>query len=307
MAGASNVLDPVEAAHDDISRSKHLIASTLEDLTQHHSWLESYHREERRRAERLRRQDALRRLALKRQRAAWHARRIAVTVYAATRAAIAFIVTNGAAFAIWAAPRARAGGRQAWDLLRAGSSWSWRTGSALARDGFALAERAFAWSVQSSETAGILFRRWASARLAALGAYAAVRVEPAAKRTAVGWIRTRHRARRFAFTLERSLSHGWSKTQSAVARWIIEEAPELRHALAREAAAGAVRTRRTARNLWRASLRASADGWSWTVARAGRILETRDPAGHRALIVRPCTALVCVEPRRTKLPSVPAG
>jgi hypothetical protein len=64
MTGASDVLDPVEAAKDDISRSKRLIASTLDDLTQHHSWLESYHRDERRRAQRLRREDALRRLEL---------------------------------------------------------------------------------------------------------------------------------------------------------------------------------------------------------------------------------------------------
>lgn len=86
MTGASNVLDPVEAAKDDISRSKRLIASTLDDLTQHHSWLESYHRDERRRAQRLRREDALRRLELRRQRAAWLSRRFALATYAFARA-----------------------------------------------------------------------------------------------------------------------------------------------------------------------------------------------------------------------------
>lgn len=307
MAGASNVLDPVETARDDISRSKHLIASTLEDLTQHHSWLESYHREERRRAERLRRQDALRRLELKRQRAAWHARRVALKTYAATRTTIAFLVRNGTDFTIWAAPRAHAGAREAWRLISAASSRSWRAGHALARDAYARAEQAFAWSIQASDAAGIVFRRWAAARLSELRAHAAILAEPAAKRATVGWTRTRYRTRRLAFALETSLSHGWSRTQSAVSRWIVEEGPELRRAFAREMAAGALRTRLKARNLARAGLDAGTTGRSWLLSRASQVIEKQSAPQQRALIVRPCTALVCIGPVRTRLPSIIAS
>ena len=305
MSGASHIFDPVEAARDDISRSKRLIASTLDDLTQHHSWLESYHREERRRAERLRRQDALRRFERKRQRAAWHARRFAVKTYAVARATTAFLVRNGTAFAIWAAPRVSAGAHEAWSLLCAGSSWSWRTGSALARDGFALAERAFAWSVEASDATGLLFRRWASARLSELGARAAVVAAPALKRASIGWIRTRYRTRRFAFTLETSLSHGWSETQGAVSRWIMVEAPKLRRLLAREVTAGSVRMRVRAKRFSGAALKTAADNWTSAALRAKRLLERDAKANHRALIVRPSTALVCIVPWRAKLPTVP--
>jgi hypothetical protein len=145
MSGASNVLDPVEAAHDGISRSKHLIASTLDDLTQHHSWLESYHREERRRAQRLRRQDALRRLERKRQRATFLLRRFAVATYAAARVTTLFLVRNGTAFAVWAAPRVHALALVTLRFLSDGADWAWDTARVLARKGYNGAETAFVW------------------------------------------------------------------------------------------------------------------------------------------------------------------
>jgi len=133
MTGASDVLDPVEAAKADISRSKRLIASTLDDLTQHHSWLESYHRDERRRAQRLRREDALRRLELRRQRAAWLSRRFALATYAFARATAVVLMRNGRAFLTWAAPRAHALSRLMMRWISAGASWAWRAGLSLSR------------------------------------------------------------------------------------------------------------------------------------------------------------------------------
>ena len=54
MAGAMReIVDPVEVAKEGIGSSRRLIATTLDDLSKHHSWLESYHRDERLRAERL--------------------------------------------------------------------------------------------------------------------------------------------------------------------------------------------------------------------------------------------------------------
>jgi predicted deacetylase len=65
MAGAtSEAFDPVEIAKQDIGSSRRLIAASLDDLSAHHSWLETYHRDERLRAERLRRREILQRLEL---------------------------------------------------------------------------------------------------------------------------------------------------------------------------------------------------------------------------------------------------
>ena len=311
MTGASDVLDPVEAAHEDISRSKHLIASTLDDLTQHHSWLENYHREERRRAQRLAREDALRRLERKRQRAAWLLRRFATTALAVTRTTMAFLMRNGIAFAAWAAPRARAHTLTASSLLSAGLSWSWAwswaRGRSLARKGFEAAKTGFAWSVRTSEAAGVVFRRRMSANYSVLSAKAAVLAAPGRKRAAIGWTRTRLKARRFAFILATTLSDGWSKTQSAMSHWLTIESPRLGRVLATEIKAGTLRTRVQAEGVSRAALKASSDGWSWAALRARRILARGATSKHRALIVRRSTALVCREPQRTGLPAVLTG
>lgn len=221
MSGASNVLDPVEAASDGISRSKHLIASTLDDLSQHHSWLESYHREERRRAERLRRQEALHRLEQRRQRAARLLRRLAVNSVAATRATASFVAANGAAFAIWATPRARALTRSGLNQLSVSAAWSWQTTQLLAREGFQATATGFSWSVRTSDAIGIVFRRKLSAGFGVVSAEAAVLAAPGLKRAAIGWMRTRRGTRRLASVLERRLTVGW--TEAALrARRILE-------------------------------------------------------------------------------------
>jgi hypothetical protein len=201
MSGASDVLDPVEAAKHDISRSKHLIASTLDDLSQHHSWLEDYHRAERRRAERLRRKEALHRLELRRQRAAWILRRCTATTYAAANTATAFAIRHGNAFAAWAAPRARFLAWQGQRALSAAGAWSSRTAPLLAREGqaaatkgYEAAARGFAWSVQASDDAGIVFRRAASARANVLSMRLAEMTAPTHRRVAIAFARTRHRA-----------------------------------------------------------------------------------------------------------------
>jgi len=255
MSGASDVLDPVEAAKNGISSSKHLIASTLDDLTQHHSWLESYHRAERRRAERLRRQEALRRLERRRQRAAWALRRGAAISYARTRKGTAFVIRHGRAFAIWAAPRTR--------LALARSS---RAAKRLARDGVTLtkhglkaAKRGIARAVTASEDAGIVVPREASARFAVLSAQAAALAAPARRRGIIVWTRTRHRTQAQARTLETRL-------------------------------AGSV---------MRAALH--------TQQLFERYAPLQAPQTQRALIVRPSTALVCVEPPVARLPAIRAG
>lgn len=304
MTGASGVLDPVEAAKHDISRSKRLIASTLDDLTQHHSWLESYHRDERRRAQRLRREDALRRLELKRQRAAWLSRRVALTSYAFALTTAAFLVRNGRAFLTWVAPRAHALSRLILRWISAGASWAWRTGLSLSRIGLEASAAGLAWTIRASDQAGIVFRRQVSIYAALLSAEAAVRAAPGLRRGSIGWIRTRHRARRIVSTLEARASDGWSKTQSAVSHWLSVESPRLGRGLAGKVAAGTTQTRVLAAGLSRAAFKTGTDSWSWAALRVRQGLEKNVATGHRALIVRPGTALVCIEPRRGGLPAV---
>ena len=304
MTGASHVLDPVEAAKDDISRSKRLIASTLDDLTQHHSWLESYHRDERRRAQRLRREDALRRLELKRQRAAWLSRRFALATYTFARTTAAFLVRNGRAFLTWATPRAHALSRLMMRWISVGASWAWRTGLSLSRTGLETSAAGLAWTIRASDRAGTVFRGQVSAYAALLSAKAAILAAPGLRRASIGWIRSRHRARRLVSTLEAQVSDGWSRTRSAVSQWMLVETPRLRHSLARAATARLLRTRVQARRFSRAAFKTGGDRWSWAALRVRQALEKNAATGHRALIVRPSTALVCIEPRRGGLPAV---
>lgn len=265
MPGASNVLDPVEAAKNDISRSKHLIASTLDDLSQHHSWLEDYHRTERQRAQRLRRQEAMRRLELRRQRAAWTLRFYAVTTYAATRTAAAFAMRHGTALAVWIAPRAQALAWQAQSALSAGLSWSSAKASTLAREGgvaarigYRAAERGFARSVRASDDAGIVFRRVALARATILSARMAELAAPTHRRATIAFTRVRHHALAQARRLEARLTIS-----------VVRAAQDTQRLLERYTQGGG--------------------------ARKGR-----------ALIVRPNTALACIEPMRAHLPVIRA-
>jgi hypothetical protein len=334
VSGASDMLDPVGVAQDDIDRSKHLIASTLDELTRHHSWLESYHRDERRRAQRLRRQEALDRLELRRQRAAWLLRRFTVTALAAMRSTAIVLAQTAVAFwraareftlaaAAWTAPRAHALAAQ---LIRSlAASWSWfrRTALYLARTGFAGAAAGFAWTVQASERLGVALRKHLSAGFARTTAQAAVLTHPVRKRASAEWLRARHRSRRFTALGEARLASYWS--------WARAATPILaRRVVRRTAAKGATLSARlhndmTAVGVWahtqfRALMRAAAetvaDGWSrwrsWAERQAARLSAAYDSwrtpdRRHRALVVRRCTALVLIEPWRPRLPAVHGG
>ena len=321
VSGASDILDPVEAAQDDISRSKRAIASALDDLSQHHSWLESYHRDERRRAQRLRRQEALEALELRRQRAAWMLRRFAQTSLAVTRATAVFLARNGAAFLAWATPRAQALALLLARELSAALAWSWRTGRDLAHRGFEGASTGFAWTVRTSDALGLAFRQRLSTGAALLYAEAATRaqpvLQPAIKRASASWTRTRLRSKRLASTLQTRAADGWSRTRSRaplLARNAVTATSQGYARLAEKAAVVNARGRdrlsiafETARahsqDTARAGFKAASDAWSQAALRTRRILERRAPQ-HRALIVRQCTALACIEPPRTRLPVI---
>jgi hypothetical protein len=216
VSGASDALDPVEAAQDDIDRSKHPIASTLDDLRQHHRWLENYHRAERRRVQRLRRQEALYRLELKRRRTVWTLRRLTVVSLVLTRSTAAFLVRNGAAFMAWAAPRAHALALLLLRSLSAALSWSWATAVSLSRTGFERASIGLSWTVRTSDVLGTVFRRRLSAGFGLLCAKAAILAQPSLKRASMTWVRIRFASRRLASTLQRRLADSWSWTRPRV-------------------------------------------------------------------------------------------
>lgn len=292
MSSASHTFDPVGAAQDDISRSKHLIASTLDELTRHHSWLESYHRAERRRAQRLSRQEAFQRLKLRRQRTAWLLRRFTLISFAAMRSTAIFLVRNGSAFLVaarkftlrataWTAPRVYALAVVVLRSLSAGLFWSLRTALSLARMGFAGASIGFAWSVRTSDVLGVALRRRLSAGFALLWAKAAILTQPMRTRASVAWLRTRFRSRRIAAMVQTRLSANWS--------WMRSSAPGL--------------ARNLVRSLWVAGAKLTSDSWARAASQARRLLEKGAPR-CRALVAKQCTALILIEPCRARLPVV---
>jgi len=104
--------------------------------------------------------------------------------------------------------------------------------------------------------------------------------------------------------LEARVFGGWTKMRSAVSHWITVESPKLGRGLADTVTAGTTRTRVLAADLSRAALKTGTDSWSWAALRVRQALEKNASTGHRALIVRPGTALICIEPRRSALPAV---
>lgn len=331
MSGASNTLDPVGAAQDDISRSKHLIASTLDELSRHHSWLESYHRDERRRAERLRRQEALERLALKRQRAAWILRRFTVAALVMMRSTAIFLARTAVAClraarkftlraAAWTAPRARTLTALLLKALATGWSWSRRTALTLARAGFAHASAGFTWAVQSSGRLGVAFRKQLAAGYAQASAQTAVLTHPMRKRASAAWMRTQLRSRRLASTTQARLAADWSRVRRRtpilarhVGSRVAAESATLSRALQSHGSAGAIWARTRSQSFAATATKTASGGWSrcrsWVEAQGSRLsrafdsLKPHDQA-HRALVVRRCTALVAREPWRPRLPAL---
>ncbi len=139
---------------------------------------------------------------------------------------------------------------------------------------------AFGRTVRTSDALGVAFRKWASTNAAVLYAEAATRAQPTLKRTSASWTRTLHRSKRLGSALQAQLSDNWCRTRSS--------APIF------------------ARNIAGSVFKAASETWSQAALRTQRILARRDPP-HRALIVRQCTALACIEPRRARLPVIRAS
>ncbi len=169
MSGASDTIDPIDAARDDIAGSKDLIASAVEDLSQHQAWLENYRLAETKRARRVRRQElmlqaeittkriirALRRFALliaRTVRATWRiAVLVSVTVARAVAAASIYLYRLARSAIGWTAPRVSALAVAAGRRISAAFAWTLRQSRALALATGRLVSAASAWTLRQSQ------------------------------------------------------------------------------------------------------------------------------------------------------------
>ena len=90
--------------------------------------------------------------------------------------------------------------------------------------------------------------------------------------------------------------------------WTDASARVTADALRRNASAGAAWSAANAKFAASATLAAASAGYAWsavTLKTVSHRLKQAQPsadANHRALVLRRCTALICIEPKRTRLP-----
>ena len=120
LAGASDTIDPIDAARDDIAGSKDLIASAVEDLTQHQRWIENYRVAETRHARRVRRQELMLAVELTTKRILRALRRFALLVALNARAIWRFTVS----MSVTVARAVTAASIYAYGLARSAAAWT---------------------------------------------------------------------------------------------------------------------------------------------------------------------------------------
>ena len=188
LAGASDTIDPIDAARDDIAGSKDLIASAVEDLSQHQRWIENYRVAETRHARRVRRQElmlaielttkrilrALRRFALltaRLARATWRvAASVSVRVARAVAAASIYAYALTRSAIAWTSPRVHALAVATGRRIAAAFAWTLHQGRMLARATLERAARAYAWSAPRARVLALAAYRTTEAGFSWLGA-----------------------------------------------------------------------------------------------------------------------------------------
>jgi hypothetical protein len=282
MTGASHTLDPIAAAEADIAGSKDLIAAVARDLGQHQRWLAHYHLAEKRHARRVKAQELLHWLELRRRHLARRLRRLALITLRLARAAAAFfwrtaialfVVLRSTATAClaWLRPRAYAFMLivAAWTL--AFCAWSLTEARRCAHALHEAASVGFTWLAAKSRASAITVGEW----------------------LATAWAFTHRQALSFA---RRSM-----KAASMGAAWSGARSRDLALSLQRTLTRSAAWTSKKAGHFTRASLATASLGFSWAQS-ADQTNPRAD--GNHALTVRRCTALVVFEPRRSCLPAI---
>jgi hypothetical protein len=283
VTGASDTLDPILAAEAGIAGSKHLIASVANDLSQQERWLAHYRAAERRHARRLWFQEMIYQLELRRRRLVRWLKRLALMVLKWALSAAAFL--SRTAVSLFFILRRATTACLAWLRPRA----------------YALALTLRKWLVG--------FWTWALAEAQALA-------RATGKAVSIGSAWIVHRSRILAASLQRCVSTAWAWMRSVagiVARaslkgvstgssWIAATSRAISLSLRRELARLACSARNKAGHFSRASLATASLGFSWS-----KPTERHAGNSHRALVVRPGTALICTEPRRAWLPAIRAS
>jgi hypothetical protein len=256
VSRASYKTDPIEAAEDDIAGSKDLIASVADEINQHQRWLENYRVAEKERARRLKRQELMYQLELRRRRTIRSLRRFSLASLRLARRIASFLLRNGTALVValgqllvrgaaWAAPRVRALALTLWRWSVAASAWTWLMARVLART---LVRAAHA------------FVRGASIGFSWMAAQYRLLDLALGRLLAVGWSWTW----RTAVVLARALF----KAASLSFSWIAAQSRARDLALGRSLAAGWSWTSRRTRILARAFLRAASISFSWIVLKS---------------------------------------
>jgi hypothetical protein len=303
-------LDPIDAAKNDIAGSKDLIASVSDDLSQHYRWLESYRSSEIKHKRRLQRQEVMYQLELRRRRLMRFAKRVALTSFRWARAASIFVWQHlNAAFltlralflraVAWATPYVRAIAKVivigfVWLVLEfraillalgkwfyAGWSWLRAKSGVLARDIANGASIGFAWLVVKLRVYTLLSQRW----LAAAWAWARVQAGGVARASA--------NAASTAFaglTVKgKALARTMRGSFSTVAAWLSMKLQAVIRSTFGMVAAVSTHVAMKSREISRST---------------GRTSETLN---HQALVPRPSTELVSIEPLHAALPVVQTG
>ncbi|MGI8852843.1 MAG: hypothetical protein ACR2GC_06025 [Methyloceanibacter sp.] len=308
-------LDPIDAAKNDIAGSKDLIASVSDDLSQHYRWLESYRSSEIKHKRRLQRQEVMHQLELRPRRLMRFAKRVALTSFRWARAASIFVWQHlNAAFLTLrglflrgvarAAPYARAVARVVvigfvWLVLEfralllalgkwfdAGWSWFRAKGGVLARDMFKAASIGFAWLAVRLRVYTLLSRRW----LVEAGAWARVQAGVVARATA----NTASTAFAELTVKGKSLAHTMRRWLAASAAWLSMTLRALIRSTFGMVAAVSTQVAMKSRKFSRSTGHVAPPISSETL-------------NHQALVPRPSTELVSIEPFHAALPVVQTG
>jgi hypothetical protein len=246
VSRASYTTDPIEAAEDDIAGSKDLIASVADEINQHQRWLENYRVAEKERARRLKRQELMYQLELRRRRTIRSLRRFSLASLRLARRIASFLLRNGTALVVALGQLlVRALALTLWRWSVAASAWTWLMARVLART---LVRAAHA------------FVRGASIGFSWMAAQYRLLDLALGRLLAAGWSWTW----RTAVVLARALF----KAASLSFSWIAAQSRALDLALGRSLAAGWSWTSRKTLILARAFLRAASISFSWIVLKS---------------------------------------
>jgi hypothetical protein len=338
MSGASRALDPIEAAEAGIAGSKNLMAAVADELSQQQRWLAHYQVAEKRHARRVKFQELTYWLELRRRRLVRWSSRLALTSLRGARAGAAFLWRTAVTLVVmlrrvttacvtWIRPRAYALALGIRRWLTAFWSWTVATSRMLARALLKAASLGLAWLAMQSRALAITLQRWVSVAWTWTRINAAILARASLKHASIAssWIAATSLA--LAIVLWRWLIRTWNRTRvqtrilsraslkgaQSASLWIGATSRAANGTLKRNLSAGAAWTGATAGASARISVAAASAGYSWAalnmraMSHGMRRTKPQADTDHRGLVVRRCTALVCLEPRRARLPAIRAG